>query len=214
MSHDLKRRLIGASVLISLAIIFLPMILEHKPLLVDRGQMTGIPKAPEEKFQSDLISAEMAEENTQPVAAVTSSEPQQPEPVPVSAPAVSETPQVAVAKPVTETRPEPVIVKPEPKPAPVPVISNPPKQPSKTASGPSAWVIQVGSFSNQDNAKKLVQRLRKAGLDTMDPLPATVNGKQLYRVKVGPELDKRNAEKLLPKVKKVAGLQGTVIRYP
>ncbi len=75
-------------------------------------------------------------------------------------------------------------------------------------------MIQVGSFSNQDNATKLVQRLRKAGLDTMPPQPVIVNGKQLYRVKVGPELDKANAEKLLKEVKKVAGLQGTVIRYP
>ena len=103
--------------------------------------------------------------------------------------------------------PEPVI--PPPKPA-----EKPAPEPTQNKPGLSAWVIQVGSFSNQENAKKLVERLRTAGLDTMDPQPAVINGKQLYRVKVGPELDKGNAEKLLPRVKQVAGLQGTVIRYP
>jgi len=220
VSHDLKRRLIGATVLISLAIIFLPMILEHKPLMVDRGEMSNIPNAPEEKFQSSLISAEVPEENAQP-AVVIPSEPQQSKPISTPPPGIAET-QV-IAKPTTEAKPEPVITKPqaklEAKPEPVvakpaPVESKLVKQQVKTKPGSPAWVIQVGSFSNQENANKLVQRLRKAGLDTLDPQPAKVNGKQLYRVKVGPELDKRNAEKLLPKVKKVAGLQGTVIRYP
>lgn len=210
MSHDLKRRLIGATVLISLAIIFLPMILEHEPLMVDRGKMTPIPKAPNEKFDSSLIRDEVPEENPQPVAMNGSSEAL---PQPATAPAPSSEPapaaQIAAAdaKPATDLEP----AKPEPIPEPV---KKPTPKPAQTQPGLSAWVIQVGSFSNQDNAKKLVQRLRKAGLDTMDPQPAIVNGKQLYRVKVGPELAKANAVKLLPKVKKVAGLQGTVVRYP
>ncbi len=174
----MKRRLVGATVLISLAIIFLPMILEHEPLMVDRGEMTPIPKAPDEKFKSSLIRDELPKENPQ-----------------------------AVSKEASPAAPE--VVAQEPAPAPKPV-----EKPVQAKPGLSSWVIQVGSFSKQENAKKLVERLRKGGLDTMDLQPATVNGIQLYRVKVGPELDKRNAEKLLPKVKKVAGLQGTVIRYP
>lgn len=206
MSHDLKRRLIGATVLISLAIIFLPMILEHEPLLVDRGNMMPIPKAPNEKFDSSLIRDEVPEEDPQPVAVNASS--QAPAPSSETVPA---TRQVAVVDTPSVTSPEPA--KPEPAPAPKPVKS-PTPEPAQPKPGLSAWVIQVGSFSSQDNATKLVQRLRKAGLDTMPPQPAIVNGKKLYRVKVGPELDKANAEKLLKEVKKVAGLQGTVIRYP
>ncbi len=210
MSHDLKRRLIGATVLISLAIIFLPMILEHEPLMVDRGEMTPIPQAPDEKFKSSLIRDEVLEDK--PQAAANQGAPAAPQAAAedsAPAPAVEITPTATTAAAPT-AKPEPV--KPEPvKQAPKPVKKPAPEQ---AKPGPSAWVIQVGSFSNQENAKKLVQRLRKAGLDTLDPQPAVVNGKQLYRVKVGPELDKRNAEKLLPKVKQVAGLQGTVIRYP
>ena len=209
MSHDLKRRLIGATVLISLAIIFLPMILEHEPLMVDRGEMKPIPKAPDEKFKSSLIHDEVLEEKPQAVAdqgspAVPEVTPEEPAPTPAVeiTPAMPVTVDAAPTAKLEAVEPAP---KPVEKPAPEPVQVNP---------GPSAWVIQVGSFSNQENAKKLVARLREAGLNTMDPQPAVVNGKQLYRVKVGPELDKGNAEKLQPKIKQAAGLQGTVIRYP
>ena len=211
MSHDLKRRLIGATVLISLAIIFLPMILEHEPLMVDRGEMTPIPEAPDEKFKSSLIRDEVLEDK--PQVAANPVVPAAPQKDPAPAPAVEITPTApATADAAPTAKPEPV--KPEPAKQAPKAVEKPAPAPEQAKPGPSAWVIQVGSFSNQENAKKLVERLRKAGLDTMDPQPAVVNGKQLYRVKVGPELDKRNAKKLLPKVKQVAGLQGTVIRYP
>ena len=222
MSHELKRRLIGATVLISLAIIFLPMILEHEPLMVDRGDMQPIPAPPDEKFKSSLIRDEVVEERPRPAsdqsAAVASEVAvDQPAPAPKTEPAAAPatTEAVAESKPLpVEQKPEPIKQDPEPvKQDPAPVEKPVPK-PAPGKPGLSAWVIQVGSFSNPDNARKLVQRLRAAGLDTMEPQPAVVNGKQLYRVKVGPELDKPNAEKLLPKVKEVAGLQGTVIRYP
>lgn len=209
MSHDLKRRLIGATVLISLAIIFLPMILEHEPLMVDRGEIKPIPKAPDEKFKSSLISDEVLEDKPQAAAnqdSPAASEVAAEEPAPV--PAVDITPAVA-ATVDTASAAAPETVEPAPKP-----VEKPAPSPVQAKPGPSAWVIQVGSFSNPENARKLVERLRKAGLDTMDPQPAIVNGKQLYRVKVGPELDKANAKKLQPKVKQAAGLQGTVIRYP
>ncbi len=207
MDHELKRRLIGATVLISLTIIFLPMILEHEPLIVDRGNMVPIPRAQDEKFNSSLIRDEVPEESSQPVAVDLSSEAQ---PVPDVKPV-----PVTLATAAAEV-PEPEPVKTEPKPEPALESASKPSTSRSPRSKPglSAWVIQVGSFSNKDNARKLVQRLRKAGLDTMDPQPATINGKKLYRVKVGPELDKHNAEKLLPRVKKVAGLQGRIIRYP
>ena len=50
--------------------------------------------------------------------------------------------------------------------------------------------MQVGSFSNRDNARRLVERLRKAELPTADPDPVTVDGKRLYRVRVGPVVER------------------------
>lgn len=60
--------------------------------------------------------------------------------------------------------------------------------PRKSGSKLVRYSIQAGSFSKKENAQALVEKLRKQGL------PATVVAKgNLYRVKVGPELDKKKA---------------------
>ena len=193
MSEQLKRRLIGASVLISLAVIFVPMLFEREPVLVDRGFMKPIPKPPDEKFDSALLDDEIV------------------------------LPEVAVA-PVTEDRGPPAdvdLVKTEPRPEPEQEPEPPAEKtteeieaPAKPKVGLSAWVVQVGSFSKKENALQLVQKLRKAGFDTMEPELVEIRGKSLYRVRIGPEIARENAQKLLPAVKKVSGLNGTVVRYP
>ena len=79
---------------------------------------------------------------------------------------------------------------------------------------PSAWVVQVASLSSLEGAAKLVKKLRKAGLDTMDPQSVTVNGKRFYRVQVGPEISRENAEKHLALIRRITGAKGQVMRYP
>jgi len=81
--------------------------------------------------------------------------------------------------------------------------------------GLTAWVIQVGSFSNQANAEGLVKKLQKkkfpAFLEQTD-----VKGKTLYRVRVGPEIDQKLAQQLLKKLDrtlKPMKLKGTLKRY-
>ena len=80
--------------------------------------------------------------------------------------------------------------------------------------GLSAWVVQVGSFSSQENARKLVQKLRKAHFQTPDPEQIEIHGKTLYRVRVGPLLEKQRALDLLPKVNRISGTKGSVRTYP
>ena len=205
MDEPLKRRLIGATVLVSLAIIFLPMLLSHKPVARHQGKMTPIPAEPKRSFDPGLLE-EVA--------------PEQPKPVPAQA----EAPE----NQVVQTRPAAPKVASKPKPKPVPRLkpraATPPHIPdpaSRPVAGqpaakgsPQAWVVRVGSFSSRASADKLVQKLRKAGLDTMNPVAVTVKGKKFYRVQVGPQLDRKRADRLLPKVNKIAGTKGQVVRYP
>ena len=74
---------------------------------------------------------------------------------------------------------------------------------SKTAkSSPefSRWYVQAGSFSKKENAMALMETLRKQGL------PATLDttkgaGKlPLYRIKVGPSLEKKRAAEMKAKL--------------
>jgi DedD protein len=70
-----------------------------------------------------------------------------------------------------------------------------PESKKKTASKLVRWSIQAGSFSKKENAQSLVEKLRKQGL------PATIVTKgNLYRVKVGPELDKKKAADMKAKL--------------
>ncbi|WP_457665772.1 SPOR domain-containing protein [Thiolapillus sp.] len=216
MDEQLKRRLIGATVLVALAIIFLPMLLSHKPVARHTGKMAAIPVEPKRDFDPALLQDALPDKKT----------PQSSSAPPVATPAKAPA-QPATAKP--SVAPEKTKAKPKPKPPVVTEKKAAPKPPKKAdkkvekkpaapksapAPTPSAWVVQVASFSSRGSADKLVKKLRKAGLDTMNPAAVTVNGKKYYRVQVGPELDKQRAQKLLPRINRISGTKGQVVRYP
>ena len=63
-------------------------------------------------------------------------------------------------------------------------------KPAKSGSELSRWFIQAGTFSKKENAMSLMETLRKQGLPVT--LEATKGG-NLYRLKVGPALEKKRA---------------------
>lgn len=212
MDEQLKRRLIGASVLVALAIIFLPMLLSHKPVARHSGKMAAIPVEPARNFDPSLLQDAPPPKEQTPE---TEKKPVIPQPAPQTELSPSKPAPVAPAEPA----PKPPVVEKKTKP-------NPEKQVEKkvekkpdapkpaSPASPSAWVVQVASFSSRSSAEKLVKKLRKAGLDTMNPAAVTVNGKKYFRVQVGPEIDKQRAQKLLPRINKISGTKGRVVRYP
>ncbi len=205
MDEQLKRRLIGATVLIALAIIFLPMLLSHKPVARHTGKMTALPVEPARDFDSTLLK------DIPPVQKLPVSEV-----VPITPAVAKKTVAVHTA---SQEKPK-IVAKPKVEKKPVAAVVEKPKKPieKKHASSSkkplSAWVVQVASFSSRNSAEKLVKKLRKAGFDTMDPVAVTVKGKRYFRVQVGPELEKQRARKILPKINKIAGAKGQVVRYP
>nr|WP_305800126.1 SPOR domain-containing protein [Thiolapillus sp.] len=171
--------------------------------------MAAIPVEPKRDFDPALLQDAPPEKKTSEpsaAAAVPAARVEKP-PAPASPPIVREKPRpkppVAAEKKTVPKPPKKAEKKVEKKPA-VP----------KAALTPSSWVVQVASFSSRGSADKLVKKLRKAGLDTMNPAAVTVNGKKYYRVQVGPELDKQRAQKLLPRINRISGTKGQVVRYP
>ncbi len=73
--------------------------------------------------------------------------------------------------------------------------------PAKSGSGLSRWYIRAGSFSREENATALWSELRKQGFP-VSLETAQVNGKTLYRLKVGPELDQKRAIAMQEKLNK------------
>lgn len=68
---------------------------------------------------------------------------------------------------------------------------------TKTGSGLSRWSIQAGSFSKKENAIAMLEKLQKQGF------PVTLQSKgDIYRLKIGPELDKQRAVDMKRKLDK------------
>lgn len=77
---------------------------------------------------------------------------------------------------------------------------------------PEAWVLQVASFQNRDNARQLQQRLLDADM------PAYIKAFHLpegtsHRVLLGPKLSKPMAEKLQQQIEKEFAMQSLLMRY-
>jgi DedD protein len=72
----------------------------------------------------------------------------------------------------------------------------------------SAWVIQAGSFSSHDNAARLVTELRKKGLPAWLVKPSAPGGH--FRVLVGPQIDRDEADAVAERLKREFKLAGQV----
>jgi DedD protein len=73
-----------------------------------------------------------------------------------------------------------------------------------------AYAVQVGSFRNQDNAYGFRDKVRNMGM------PAYVDRTQLggspvYRVRLGPVMDRDRAEKMLERASGELEVQGWVV---
>ena len=224
MDERLKRRLVGTAVLVSLIVIFVPMLLEDRP-----EERAGVD--PESLLAPDEGSEAIGSPRILPLEGERLSEP----PAPAPAPTVIESEPTRKTEPVSapeEPRAAPpVAVIPTESPLPTsPADSSPVKPvakvglptpapaPSKPdipdkAPSPQAWVVQVGSFSSEQNAANLVDELLAARFPAFRE-QARVGGKTVHRVRVGPEVDRKQAEAMAAGIGKRFKLKCEVVRYP
>jgi DedD protein len=98
-----------------------------------------------------------------------------------------------------------------PEPQPQPVVEAPTAQPAarspqrELASGAAAptsgkWAVQLGTFSKEANAQRLVKELRDQGQSGF-VMPVKSGAGTLYRVRIGPMKDRASAEAALREVK-------------
>lgn len=82
--------------------------------------------------------------------------------------------------------------------------------PVSTPSDPLVrWVVQVGSFSDAKRAESLVAELRLSGLAAFSDKVTSANG-VVYKVRVGPEINRDKAIQLAGKIKTEHKLDGFV----
>ncbi len=72
-----------------------------------------------------------------------------------------------------------------------------------------AWVVQAGSFSRLENARKLRDKLRAQGYTAFVD-KASMTAQSLYRVRVGPEVKRAEAEKTRARLQKKLQIRGVI----
>jgi len=194
MDFLLKQRLVGAIVLVALGVIFIPVLLEG-PEQTLVPEMEALPEPLSQQLRKPLDAFPAPDTiPVEPEQSIVLSDPQ-PEPVP-------------------ETRQEeaPAPVQPVNEPEPL----SPPPVPEEKALKPgplASWVVQAGSFSSEQNALRLRDKLRQADFVTQVE-KARVDGKSHYRVRVGPFLERAEAEKSRKQLLDKFTIKGRVLSYP
>ena len=203
MNIDVKQRVVGAIVLVSLAVIFLPLLLPGKGDFSVSMDESNIPPPPDYRFppmteapEAPPAPGQMTVPLGLPASDAPSEEsPAKETPAPAEAPAQAETPMPAESQAAAPQKE-------------LPVAKNLP-----SAQDVSGWVVQLGSFSSQKNALALRDKLRAKGYATFVE-PVQSNGSTVYRVRIGPELSQEAADKLRQKLLQEMKMQGLVQKYP
>lgn len=212
MEPALKTRLLGAAVLIALAIIFVPMLFSsHKPA-GDPSTSLDIPAPPDRQLQTrtlevgpDSASANAGSNDPERVATVdidaskpAPNTPQNPSAVPSQpAPAMSTAtaPVPAKSAPAANAAPKPQIAKLTPPASPAVQLPG-----GAGAAANGAYTLKLGIYAEHGNADKLIARVGKLGYPAHGE-STTYQGKPATRVVVGPFAARAAAEAARLKLK-------------
>ncbi|EJM77514.1 SPOR domain-containing protein [Pseudomonas sp. GM55] len=212
-----KQRMVGALVLVALAVIFLPMLFsrqdEQRQVTVEAPSAPQAPVMPQVQVEPVAVPEPQAlpqepvpsdDEIAQQESAVPAA-PVAPAPAPASA---------AAAKPVAPP-PAPVpALAAKPATAPAQPITAAPGKPDTTQSRVDAnglsvsWSVQLASLANRESAEKLQKTLRSQGYNAYI---RTADGKN--RVFVGPLIERAEADRLRDLLNRQQNLKGFVVRF-
>jgi DedD protein len=207
MEDRMKQRLIGAAVLVGLAVIFVPMLVDKSTSPQPQLQESNIPPPPPPtagEFTSKIVPLEPAQPVTPVVPSDRAGE----------APALAtESPKLPPAAQAKEKKGGASSAVPEVPPASLGKVEDNAKPDRQLSAGVQAWVVQLGSFASEQNARDLGDKLQKQGYAAFVEKLNTDDGVK-FRVRVGPELVREKAEQARQRLEKDLNLKGMVVRYP
>ncbi len=209
MDRQLLERLIGAGVLVVALVIVVPAILDGSD---DADRQTATPATTDEPHRTHTIrpdrsteSPPVAREVTEPVSDTKEGQ----EPAMTAAVTSSKSLSETAVKPPQPVKPTPAVTKPvEKKVSPKPSAVSRPKPVEPMPK--TGWVVQLGSFSSKQNARRLADEVSGRGFKTF-LMPLDRSGKTLYRVRVGPRDTRAQATELAGRLAK-SGYSGQVTR--
>ncbi|WP_019570846.1 MULTISPECIES: SPOR domain-containing protein [unclassified Thioalkalivibrio] len=204
-----RYRLVGAVILIALAVIFLPWLFDGAGYQYMTDAEDPVPEAPQFAepdvplpSERDTRMRDEAPEDEMETPGMDTSRVAEARRLPSDLDAEDDEDDMAaddsVASPETEAAqgPEPLRREGEP-----------------TQEVTSGWAVQVGSYRDGDNAREQERALRDAGLAAFVE-DVTVDGETVYRVKVGPRADREAAIRLREDLEEERDLSGIVVTFP
>lgn len=197
MAAALKNRLVGTVILVAVAVIILPDMLDGKKS--SNGDVfVNVPAAPAKKpivnpepFPEERVVASAQ----RPVEIVNEKPVDEPDSPAQSTPATDSDSSAQVNNsPNDDLARQTVVEAPE------------------ESEQNNSWVIQLGSFRHQKNVKQLLDKLENAGYRAFSRPIETSSG-PLTKVFVGPNLNKRELDGALSHLQDLTGLRGKVTRF-
>ena len=213
-----RRRLVGAIALALLAVIVLPMVMDHEPKPVSQDIQIKIPSQESDGLtaralpaQSSVVSPTATEVlprtdiltvPTDKLQVDSKTEPQQPDPVVVK-------PQQDAAKSDTDVSPA---AKPNEKTVPEKMIAARNSEEAHAAAtingADEQWLVRLGAYQNAANVKQLLAKVKEAGIAAYAEKFDSPKGSRT-RVLAGPFKSRDAAVKAQAKIKKL-GVDGAV----
>jgi DedD protein len=201
MELQLKQRVVGASVLVVLGIIFIPMILRGPPSETGdasaRAPVAVNPQSQGEGFSSRVVAVAPLSVPREVSSALTQRE---------NSP--NERARAALNKSVTAQRRGQL-----PPQSPAAVLTAPVQKRAAKVRVVTGWAVQLGAFLQPANALALRDRLKAKGYPAFVEA-ASQGGKPVTRVLVGPNRDRGRAQTQLETLRKATTLSGILVRYP
>ncbi|RRV64596.1 SPOR domain-containing protein [Stutzerimonas stutzeri] len=198
LDKGLLQRMVGALVLIAIAVIFVPMLFNRQDDL--RHVTVDAPSIPAAPVVADI--------EMQPVEVPEAkSAPEGFEIIEEGGDATAATTEDPVPAPVEPLAP----ADPAPAPAPAPAAPAEPQKPEPRLDNnnlPVSWSIQLASLSNRASAESLQQTLRSQGYNAYI---RTADG--MNRVFVGPLVERSEANRLRDVLQRQQKLDGFVVRF-
>lgn len=220
MDRALKERIVGAVVLVVIAVLVVPVFLDGP---TPDGEMISEPVTlPGQDGADDRRTVVLRLDRDQPLPVSSS----QPEIRPVSThstaagaesppPAAAQDREAPAVAAVLEQSAPPAEAEPEPEP-PADDQAAPPAATAAgntdAASATGMWAVQIGSFSNKENADRLAAGLREQGYAAFISQVQTDEG-ELHRVRIGPQKDRASAEAVAAKLA-TDNIDGQVVPHP
>ena len=192
-----KHRIIGAIIVVSLAVIFVPMILGERGPPSRLGPVIEVPKRGETE---NLADTKVVVVPVEPIKSAS-----------LPRRSVPTTKSIETARTASNTHAE--------KSARPPVDSEASATKTVSVRVPKSsariqgWIVQVGTFASLSNATRLRDKLKTSGY-SVDEENITLEGNKAVRLRVGPFQDKPAALRARANIQNDLGVQGVVLSHP